>query len=66
MTGTWNMDVMLDSTMRIEQDINTILANYGYQSEDYSKENYINTGVNWGYTGAQLADSMDPSLWLQL
>lgn len=60
MTGTWNMDVMLDSTMRIEQDINTILANYGYQSEDYSKENYINTGVNWGYTGAQLADSMDP------
>ena len=60
MTGTWNMDVMLNSTMHIEQDINTILANYGYQSEDYSKENYIHTGVNWGYTGAQLADSMDP------
>ena len=60
MTGTWNMDVMLNSTMHIEQDINTILANYGYQSEDYSKENYIHTGVNWGYTGAQLADNMDP------
>ncbi len=60
MTGTWNMDVMLNSTTHIEQDINTILANYGYQSEDYSKENYIHTGVNWGYTGAQLADSMDP------
>ena len=36
-----------------------ILADHGYQSEA-AGDDYINTGVNWGYTGAQLSDSMDP------
>lgn len=61
MTGTWNMDVMLGSSMHIERDINQILANHGYQSESRAVgDNYISTGVNWGYTGAQLSDSIDP------
>ena len=60
MTGTWNLDVMLKSGSRhIEQDLNQILADHGYQSET-AGENYIDTGVNWGYTGAQLSDSLDP------
>ncbi len=25
-------------------------------------ENYISTGVNWGYTGAQLSDKLDPTV----
>ena len=54
------MDVMLKSGSRqIEQDLNQILASHGYQSETPG-ENYIDTGINWGYTGAQLSDSMDP------
>lgn len=61
MTGSWNMDVMLGSSLHIEQDLNRILANHGYQMESRSAgNNYISTGVNWGYTGAQLVDSMDP------
>lgn len=61
MTGTWNLDVMLKSGSRqIEQDLNQILASHGYQSETPG-ENYIDTGINWGYTGAQLSDSMDPA-----
>ena len=60
MTGSWNLDVMLKSGARhIERDLNQILANHGYQSEA-AGDNYISTGVNWGYTGAQLSDSMDP------
>ena len=60
MIGTWNLDVMLKSGARhIEQDLDQILANHGYQSET-AGDNYISTGVNWGYTGAQLSDSMDP------
>lgn len=60
MTGTWNMDVMFGSSMNIERDITKILGDYGYQSESRSSgENYISVGVNWGYTGAQLSDSMD-------
>ena len=67
MTGTWNLDVMLGSSFHIEDDMEQILANYGYQSESRSEgDNYIATGVNWGYTGAQLADSLDPATVLAL
>lgn len=60
-TGSWNMDVMLGSSLHIGQDLNKILANHGYQTESRSLgDNYISIGVNWGYTGSQLADSMDP------
>lgn len=60
MTGSWNLDVMLDNALHIEQDLKKILENHGYQGESRSSgDNYIATGVNWGYTGAQLADDMD-------
>ncbi len=62
MTGSWNMDVMLGSSLHIEQDLSKILANHGYQTESRSAgDNYIATGVNWGYSGAQLANSIDPA-----
>lgn len=61
MTGTWNLDVMLNSAMHIERDLNQILENHGYQSESLAEgDNYIRTGVNWGYTGAQFSSNMDP------
>lgn len=60
-TGVWTMDVMLESGSRhIEADLNQILANHGYQSEDITADNYINIGVNWGYTGATIAENADP------
>ena len=59
MTGRWNLDVMLKSGSRhIEQDLNQILENHGYQSEN-AGDNYIDTGVNWGYTGARMSDLVD-------
>ena len=62
MTGVWNLDVMLKSGARhIEQDLNQILENHGYQSET-AGENYINIGVNWGYTGARISDIADPTV----
>ncbi len=62
MTGTWNLDVMLKSGARhIEQDLNQILTNHGYQSET-AGDNYIDTGVNWGYTGARISDIADPTV----
>lgn len=59
MIGSWNMDVMLGSAMHIADDMSQILQNHGYQ-DNSPGENYISTGVNWGYTGAQLADNLDP------
>ena len=61
MTGSFNMDVMLGSSLHIERDLLDILDRNGYQSESRGAgDNYISIGVNWGYVGAQLADSMDP------
>ena len=62
MTGSWNLDVMLKNGARsIASDLEEILANHGYQS-DTPGETYISTGVNWGYTGAQLSDKLDPAV----
>ena len=58
--GLWGLDVMLDSSLHIEQDVQTILANHGYQDQNRQEDNYVNTGVNWGYTGARMSDIVDP------
>ena len=60
MTGRWNLDVMLKSGSRhIERDLKQILESHGYQNEN-AGDNYIDTGVNWGYTGARMSDLVDP------
>ena len=58
-TGKWSLNVMFKNAMSIEADINQVLENHGYQSEDPQGEGYLRTGVNWGYTGAQLSNSFD-------
>lgn len=61
MTGAWNLDVMLGSSLHIERDINKILENHGYQGKSRSEgNNYISTGINWGYTGSQISYNIDP------
>ena len=61
MTGTWNLDVMFQNSLHIERNLKEILEAHGYQAESPSEEgNYISIGVNWGYSGAQIADSVDP------
>ena len=60
MTGSWNLDVMLKNGARsIQQDMEQILVDHGYQSGTPG-ENFISIGVNWGYTGAQLTQKLDP------
>ena len=61
MTGVWNLDVMFKNAMSIEEDINQVLRNHGYQGEDPQGEHYLDTGINWGYSGAQLSNSFDPT-----
>jgi len=59
MTGSFILSVMFDSTMNIANDVARVLQHYGYQSEDPGEANYVSTGVNWSYTGAQLAGKLD-------
>ena len=56
MTGRWNLDVMLDSTLHIESDLKQILENHGYQTDELVQAEYIDIGVNWAYTGAQMSN----------
>ena len=47
-------------------DLDQILENHGYQAESSAQPGYIHTGVNWGYTGAQLSGSMDPATFIAM
>ena len=60
MTGTYNMDVMFSNSLDISGKMEEILERHGYQDNSASlRDNYISTGVNWGYTGSQLAENME-------
>lgn len=60
LTGSWNLDVMFKNSSHISENLNTILTRHGYQSESSEQTNYIHTGVNWGYSGAQWGNNVDP------
>ena len=60
-TGKWNLDMMFKNDLHIEEDVIQVLENHGYQHEDPQEENYLKIGVNWGYSGAQLSNSLDGS-----
>lgn len=61
MTNTWNLDLLFSNSSQIAQKLDALLQNHGYQTESRSEEHYISTGVNWGYTSAQLAENLDPT-----
>lgn len=65
MTGTWNLDVMFPSSLHIARDVQQVLSNHGYQDQERS-QNYVATGINWGYSGSQLAVNLDASTVLAI
>lgn len=65
-TGTWTLNIYLKSAAHIEEDLNTILSNNGYQNQDPQADNYIGIGVNWAYVGAQFSQNADPSTVLAI
>ena len=67
MTGTWNLDVMFQNAWNIEKNMQQVLSNHGYQDESrMDGDNYVATGVNWGYSASQLADNIDPATVLTI
>lgn len=60
MTGVWNLDVMFKSAAGIKENLSAVLGNYGYQCTEAGAENYLNIGVNWGYTGDRVTEAFDP------
>ena len=67
MTGFYNMDVMFQNSMNIEENLVKVLEHHGYQAgTNIADDNYIAIGVNWGYINAQLAGQMDLGTSLSL
>lgn len=60
MTGKWNLDVMFHSAAGIRENMGAVLENCGYQCTEAGAENYLDIGVNWGYTGERLSGNFDP------
>ena len=64
--GYYYLDMMFKNASNIEENLNTILNNHGYEVHDDSMHishdpdgHYIRIGVNWGYLSAQYDNSVD-------
>lgn len=67
MTGSWNLDVMFQNAWNIEKNMQQVLSNHGYQDKSRTDgDNYVATGVNWGYSASQLMDNIDPATVLTI
>lgn len=60
------MNLMFESASRIQDNLQEILGRHGYQDEQPGEENYIATGVNWGYVSSQMGENMDAGMILSL
>lgn len=66
MTTYHTLNVMFKNASRIQENMQEILERHGFQNERMGEENYIATGVNWGYISAQAGEKMEPGMVLSL
>lgn len=59
MTGKWNLDVNFKNALNIQENLETVLENHGYQSTSPEEENYLKLGVSWAHTGSRFSVSLD-------
>ena len=50
----WSMGIMFHNSFDIEGKLEKLLENHGYQNTDSKAENYLETGINWGYISTQM------------
>lgn len=59
-TGLYSLDIMFQNAAHVEENMLTVLARHGYQSEDSAaKDTYIPIGINWGYMRVQASNYID-------
>lgn len=54
-----DMNVMLPSSVNIQETMEQIDTDLGYQWEDRNADNCVRIGTNWGYTASEVGSSMD-------
>lgn len=55
-----DLSVMLSVSLKPDATMKQIEQDLGYQRSDPNQDNYVDYGVNWGYTSAQTEAKMDP------
>lgn len=61
-----DLSVMLFGSLNIDGTMEQIEQDLGYQRADPDQDNYVNYGVNWGYTSAQAESNMDPGILIAM
>lgn len=59
LTGKWTLDVMFKNALNIRKNMETVLANHGYQNETPGAENYLKIGVSWAHTASSISGDLD-------
>lgn len=59
MTGKWTLDVNFQNALHIRENLETVLEDHGYQSEEPGKDNYLKIGVSWAHTGSRITSGFD-------
>lgn len=52
--NSWTMGILFHNSLDIEGKLEKLLTKHGYQNTNASAENYLDTGINWGYITTQL------------
>lgn len=52
--NAWSMGIMFHNSFDIEGKLEKLLENHGYQNTDPKADNYLATGINWGYITTQM------------
>jgi len=61
-----DLNVMMASPIDIRGQMEQVDLDLGYDWESFEGEDSVRIGVNWGYTSAQLGESMDASTLLAI
>ena len=58
-TGKWTLELFFNNSFGIEGKLEELLSSHNYQCVDADKDNYISTGINWGYSNTQVLNNME-------
>ena len=61
-----DLNVMMASAVDIRGQMEQVDTDLGYTWEQYGSDNVVRIGVNWGYTTAQLGESIDATTILAI
>ena len=48
-SGSWFLNVFLSSSSHIQEELQSLASDHGYQNRSMGEDGYVDIGVNWGY-----------------